>query len=50
MGTKNVGVADFMLAARDNSFITGRSIRNQRIERAWRDVFQNCIAPFYNLF
>jgi hypothetical protein len=41
MGTENVGVIDFMLAARDNSFITGRSIHNQRIERTWRDAFQN---------
>lgn len=32
------------------SFITGRSIHNQRIERMWRDVHKEVTAKFYNLF
>ena len=32
------------------SHLTGRSTRNQRIERLWRDVFENCLSPYYNLF
>lgn len=53
-GLENVGVADFMLAARQESnetpFITGRSVHNQRIERMWKDVFEGCLAPFYAIF
>ncbi len=32
------------------SHITGRSTRNQRIERLWRDVFENSLRVFYDLF
>ena len=32
------------------SFIAGRSIHNQRIERLWRDLSSTCLAPFYYIF
>ena len=52
-GGENVEVAQLMVLLRGTSrgsHITGRSTRNQRIERLWRDVFENCLSIYYNLF
>ncbi|XP_052790687.1 uncharacterized protein LOC128224739 isoform X2 [Mya arenaria] len=50
-GGENVSVAGMMLEKRGvGSFIVGRSVHNQRIERLWRDVWDGCIGLFYKLF
>ena len=44
-GAENTAVAEFMVQRRGSgrgSFISGRSVHNQRIERLWRDVFSGC--------
>ncbi|KAI4892785.1 hypothetical protein NFI96_017023, partial [Prochilodus magdalenae] len=52
-GGENVQVAHFMLSTRGlnrNSYLTGRSRHNQRMERLWRDVFGGVLDLFYTIF
>ena len=52
-GSENVDVVKHMLSTRGTgrgSALVGRSVHNQRIERLWRDVFEDVLANFYELF
>ena len=50
-----MGIAQYMLnhplwGPGRASYITGRSMHNQRTECFWRNLFVGCTRFFYNLF
>ena len=52
-GVENIGVWRFMEAARGegrSSYIAGSSVHNSRIERLWRDMYNNVTSTYLAVF
>ncbi|KAL1020937.1 hypothetical protein UPYG_G00006640 [Umbra pygmaea] len=51
-GVENVGIAQCMFTVRGcgrASYISGKSVHNQRVERLWRDVWMAVTCVYYEL-
>jgi len=52
-GGENVLCCDLMIFLRGigrRTWISGKSVHNQRIERFWRDLFDSTVGAFYATF